>query len=157
MLSAIKVDFFRLCYLPLGPLMDDIALLNSSINFVIYYLMSRQFRKNFIETFGLTWCKCPKNLRPQDQQSRNNGLRDAKNEHEMRPLMAPNNPPLVPRRAQIETPIGAEGPLNASQCTVAIAAPKSEPVVTISVNNEQNNGNGGNFILKRTNEPVQQI
>ena len=38
-----------------------IALLNSSINFVIYYFMSRQFRKTFIEVFGSTCCtKCPR-------------------------------------------------------------------------------------------------
>ena len=37
------------------------ALLNSSINFVIYYFMSRQFRKTFIEVFGSTCCtKCPR-------------------------------------------------------------------------------------------------
>ena len=39
----------------------SIALLNSSINFVIYYFMSRQFRKTFIEVFGSTCCtKCPR-------------------------------------------------------------------------------------------------
>jgi hypothetical protein len=53
MLSTINVDFFYKCYSPLGDLMDDIALINSSINFIIYTLMSKQFRKTFLETFGL--------------------------------------------------------------------------------------------------------
>jgi hypothetical protein len=47
------VEFFYKCYSPLGDLMDDIALVNSSINFIIYALMSKQFRKTFLETFGL--------------------------------------------------------------------------------------------------------
>ncbi len=55
MLSTINDSFFYKCYNPLGDLMDDIALMNSSINFIVYYLMSKQFRKTFLETFGLVW------------------------------------------------------------------------------------------------------
>ena len=39
--------FFFECYTPLGDLMDMMALLNCSINFIIYCLMSRQFRTTF--------------------------------------------------------------------------------------------------------------
>ena len=53
MLSTINDSFFFKCYQPLGDLMDDIALINSSINFIIYSFMSKQFRKTFLETFGL--------------------------------------------------------------------------------------------------------
>ena len=46
MLSVIfkSRKFFRHCYNPLGDLMDLIALLNSSVNFILYCLMSTQFR-----------------------------------------------------------------------------------------------------------------
>lgn len=54
MLSAFEKQFFNKCYYPLGDLNDDMALLNSSINFLIYYFMSKQFRKNFLETFKLS-------------------------------------------------------------------------------------------------------
>ena len=39
--------FFFECYTPLGDLMDMMALINCSINFIIYCLMSRQFRTTF--------------------------------------------------------------------------------------------------------------
>ena len=54
MFSAFEEEFFKQCYYPLGDLMDDMALANSSINFFIYYFMSKQFRKNFLEAFRLT-------------------------------------------------------------------------------------------------------
>ena len=54
MLSAFEMEFFHNCYYPLGDLNDDMALLNSAINFLIYYFMSKQFRKNFLETFKLS-------------------------------------------------------------------------------------------------------
>ena len=53
MVSTISYNFFVKCYSPLGDLMDDIALVNSAINFIIYSFMSKQFRKTFLETFGL--------------------------------------------------------------------------------------------------------
>nr|XP_040569440.1 G-protein coupled receptor dmsr-1-like [Lepeophtheirus salmonis] len=53
MLSAVYGDqFFRDCYLPLGDVMDAMALINSSINFILYCAMSQQFRKTFIQTFN---------------------------------------------------------------------------------------------------------
>jgi len=44
-------NFFADVYWPLGDLLDMSALLNNSINFVLYCTMSRQFRQTFIETF----------------------------------------------------------------------------------------------------------
>ena len=45
MLSAIVgKDFFLSCYNPLGEIMDMMALINSAINFLLYCLMSTQFR-----------------------------------------------------------------------------------------------------------------
>ena len=57
MLSAIHGDeFFRHCYNPLGEVMDAAALVNSAINFLLYCIMSKQFRRTFIETFNLQSC-----------------------------------------------------------------------------------------------------
>ncbi|XP_047004226.1 G-protein coupled receptor dmsr-1-like [Schistocerca americana] len=43
--------FFAECYLPLGELMDGLALFNSAVNFVLYCSMSRQFRVTFCQLF----------------------------------------------------------------------------------------------------------
>ncbi|XP_017773498.1 PREDICTED: sex peptide receptor-like [Nicrophorus vespilloides] len=43
------------CYHPLGDLMDFLALINSSINFILYCAMSRQFRTTFQEVFRPKW------------------------------------------------------------------------------------------------------
>lgn len=43
-------------YWPLGDVIDMTALLNNSINFVLYCTMSRQFRNQFVETF--VCCRC---------------------------------------------------------------------------------------------------
>ncbi|XP_066148722.1 G-protein coupled receptor dmsr-1-like [Euwallacea fornicatus] len=43
--------FLRECYVALGEIMDIIALINSSINFILYCTMSRQFRATFQEMF----------------------------------------------------------------------------------------------------------
>ena len=37
-------QFFMDCYTPLGELMDMMALVNCALNFILYCLMSRQFR-----------------------------------------------------------------------------------------------------------------
>ena len=59
MLGAVNgLNFFIKCYLPLGDLMDIMALGNSTINFVVYYMMSKQFRKTFLEMCGFNRC-CP--------------------------------------------------------------------------------------------------
>ena len=45
MLSAILgKQFFLSCYNPLGEIMDMMALINSAVNFLLYCLMSTQFR-----------------------------------------------------------------------------------------------------------------
>jgi hypothetical protein len=43
--------FYTYCYQKLGDLMDFLALLNSSINFILYCTMSRQFRETFTQIF----------------------------------------------------------------------------------------------------------
>lgn len=43
--------FYHYCYQRLGDLMDFLALLNSSINFILYCTMSRQFRDTFTQIF----------------------------------------------------------------------------------------------------------
>ena len=53
-------DFFELVYWQLGDLIDIAALLNNSINFVLYCSMSRQFRNTFVEVF----CGCCPKKRP---------------------------------------------------------------------------------------------
>ena len=60
MISAISpFKFFPNCYIPLGDLMDIMALGNSTINFMVYYFMSKQFRKTFNEMCGFARC-CPR-------------------------------------------------------------------------------------------------
>ncbi|XP_055355871.1 G-protein coupled receptor dmsr-1-like [Paramacrobiotus metropolitanus] len=51
LLSCFSVDFFGNVYVPLGDLMDILALINSSVNFILYCSMSRQFRKTFCHMF----------------------------------------------------------------------------------------------------------
>ena len=43
--------FMAEVYDPLGEIFDALALINSSINFILYCLMSRMFRKNFCQIF----------------------------------------------------------------------------------------------------------
>ena len=45
LLSAIHgMQFYRECYNPLGDIMDMLALVNCSTNFILYCFMSTQFR-----------------------------------------------------------------------------------------------------------------
>lgn len=44
-------NFFENIYIPLGDLMDILALLNNSINFVLYCTMSEEFRRTFLNLF----------------------------------------------------------------------------------------------------------
>nr|KAG5704370.1 hypothetical protein BaRGS_031076 [Batillaria attramentaria] len=53
-LSATKEGFFNTVYLPLGDIMDIVALVNNAINFVLYCSMSTKFR----ETFLCLYCHC---------------------------------------------------------------------------------------------------
>ena len=46
LLSAVYgMQFYRECYNPLGDIMDMLALVNCSTNFLLYCFMSTQFRK----------------------------------------------------------------------------------------------------------------
>lgn len=47
--------FFNNVYNNFGELMDMLALINSAVNFVLYCLMSQQFRKTFSQLFCIRW------------------------------------------------------------------------------------------------------
>lgn len=52
MLGGILGDeFLQTCYAPLGNIFDFCALINCSINFILYCAMSRQFRQTFLKLF----------------------------------------------------------------------------------------------------------
>jgi hypothetical protein len=48
-ISIMKSSFFLEVYTPLGDLMDAFALINNSINFILYCSMSKSFRDHFID------------------------------------------------------------------------------------------------------------
>lgn len=50
-LSGLIETFFHNVYIPLGDLLDIVALINNGINFVLYCTMSKQFRDTFIKVF----------------------------------------------------------------------------------------------------------
>ena len=53
MLSAILgQQFFLECYNPVGEMMDMVALTNSAANFILYCLMSSQFRKTIWKIYS---------------------------------------------------------------------------------------------------------
>lgn len=54
-LSGVDRKIFLNVYVPLGDIFDITVLVNSSVNFILYCIMSRQFRKTFNDVF-LTWC-----------------------------------------------------------------------------------------------------
>merc|ERR1719264_1357943 len=47
-------EFFIHCYHPMGDFMDVMALINSAVNFILYCLMSKQFRKTFADLMGIS-------------------------------------------------------------------------------------------------------
>ncbi|GAB1603891.1 sex peptide receptor-like [Argonauta hians] len=51
LLSSFIGNFFPCVYMPLGDVLDIMALCNNAINFVLYCTMSRQFRETFVATF----------------------------------------------------------------------------------------------------------
>ncbi|CAB0034518.1 unnamed protein product [Trichogramma brassicae] len=52
LLSGLMGDcFFRSCYHSMGEFMDILALFNGAVNFILYCLMSRQFRQAFGQLF----------------------------------------------------------------------------------------------------------
>ena len=55
-------SFYQNAYMPLGDLFDIIALINNSINFLLYCVMSRAFRNTFYQLLVDSWCyKCFRN------------------------------------------------------------------------------------------------
>ncbi len=166
MLSAFITEFFDKCYSPLGDLMDDIALLNSSVNFIIYYFMSRQFRKTFIETFGLTWCKCPEvrksnpngggnaNLHKPGSSNRARGASHPRHhaQHELKPLIAHQN--AIAEHGESEPKAKPEGSLPEPEGT-EIAKKDSSGLKNSP--NAETNGPSPKYVLKRTNEPEEQV
>ena len=54
MLSAILgQQFFFECYAPVGEVMDMLALINSTVNFILYFLMSSDFRMTLRKQSGI--------------------------------------------------------------------------------------------------------
>ncbi|XP_052820065.1 G-protein coupled receptor dmsr-1-like [Mya arenaria] len=50
-ISAVVPNFYYTVYSPLGDLMDLVALVNNAINFLLYCIMSTQFRTKFFEMY----------------------------------------------------------------------------------------------------------
>lgn len=49
--GLLETCFFEKCYQPFGEMMDLLALVNASVGFVLYGLMSKQFRTSFKSVF----------------------------------------------------------------------------------------------------------
>ncbi|XP_031640943.1 sex peptide receptor [Contarinia nasturtii] len=49
--GLLETCFFRKCYIPFGEMMDLLALINAAVGFVLYGLMSKQFRTSFKSVF----------------------------------------------------------------------------------------------------------
>lgn len=58
MVSGLNEHFFTTVYSNLGDVMDLLVLLNSAVNFVLYCIMSQQFRDTFKNLFVMNWM-CP--------------------------------------------------------------------------------------------------
>ncbi|KAK3105155.1 hypothetical protein FSP39_018330, partial [Pinctada imbricata] len=52
--SACVENFFDTVYIPLGDVMDIVALVNNAVNFILYCSMSTKFRETFVHLF----CNC---------------------------------------------------------------------------------------------------
>ena len=64
MLSAILgKQFFIECYNPVGEIMDMMALTNSAVNFILYCLMSSQFRSSGKKILGIRSKQAMTNIR----------------------------------------------------------------------------------------------
>jgi len=58
MVSGLNERFFTNIYSNLGDVMDILVLLNSAVNFILYCIMSQQFRDTFKSLFLMNWM-CP--------------------------------------------------------------------------------------------------
>jgi thyrotropin-releasing hormone receptor len=59
-LSGVDSTIFTDIYIPLGDVWDELVLINSAVNFVLYCTMSRQFRATFSALFLRSSCACVK-------------------------------------------------------------------------------------------------
>lgn len=57
LLSGLDSEFFERYYVPLGDIMDIVALVNNGINFALYCSMSKRFRLTFLALFCPCFCK----------------------------------------------------------------------------------------------------
>ncbi|XP_045164658.2 G-protein coupled receptor dmsr-1-like [Mercenaria mercenaria] len=55
MISGLNDHFFQEIYSNLGDVLDLLVLLNSAVNFILYCIMSQQFRDTFKNLFVLNW------------------------------------------------------------------------------------------------------
>ncbi|KAK3101716.1 hypothetical protein FSP39_005785 [Pinctada imbricata] len=55
-ISGLNTDFFQNIYSNLGDVMDLLVLINSAINFILYCIMSQQFRDTFRSLFSCFVC-----------------------------------------------------------------------------------------------------
>lgn len=137
MLSAVLDGFFDKCYIPLGDLMDDMALINSSINFLIYYFMSKQFRKTFIDMFGLTnICNRCSRLKVFKRRSTSNNTKPEGTEMRM-----------MPRRSVLMANSAPESRKHSPNEIVGVERPKKTLMV---VGTRQPTG----FVIPEINEPL---
>lgn len=51
LISATVPNFYYQVYIPLGDLLDIVALMNNAINFLLYCIMSTQFRTKFLQMY----------------------------------------------------------------------------------------------------------
>lgn len=68
-------EFFDNVYQPVGLLTDLLALINSSVNFILYCFMSTQFRVTFYQVV----LRCPAPSMPKQQLNNTRGPKDANN------------------------------------------------------------------------------
>lgn len=60
MISGLNDHFFEEIYSNLGDVLDLLVLLNSAVNFILYCIMSQQFRDTFKNLFVVHWmCRTP--------------------------------------------------------------------------------------------------
>ena len=59
-LSGVDSNVFTKVYVPLGDVFDITVLVNSAVNFLLYCIMSRQFRKTFKDVFCCPASRCHK-------------------------------------------------------------------------------------------------
>lgn len=79
-LSIVIDNFYYEVYMPLGDIMDIFALINNSINFVLYCIMSRAFRNTFYSIVSQYCCCLSKLLDTSEQQPQTNSTHRKKSD-----------------------------------------------------------------------------